>query len=180
MTDVDILVVPGWGGSASGHWQVLWVENDPRARLVKQRDWDQPDRDDWLATLDAAARAAASPVALVAHSLGCHVVAHWAAQCAVPVKGALLVAPPNIEQSVALGAAAVAGFDPPSSESLPFPALLAASQTDPWASLAWSRGLANQWGAIFVDLGDAGHVNPASGYGPWPEGRSLLHSLVAD
>jgi predicted alpha/beta hydrolase family esterase len=56
MAHLDTLVVPGWGGSGPDHWQARWVQNHPRSRLVEQRDWDQPNRDDWIATLGAEGR----------------------------------------------------------------------------------------------------------------------------
>lgn len=147
--------------------------------MVEQRDWDQPDRDEWVAALHQAVSDADGSVVLVAHSLGCHTVAHWAAKYAEPVRGALLVAPPDLEYSVDVkGATAIAGFGPPASVSLPFPAVLAASRTDPWAPIDRSRRLAKRWGADFVDLGEAGHVNPASGNGPWVKGEELLEQLL--
>ena len=30
--------------------------------------------------------------------------------------------------------------------------------------------LAGLWGATLVDAGETGHINAASGHGPWPEG----------
>ena len=37
--------------------------------------------------------------------------------------------------------------------------------------------LARAWGSRVVDLGDVGHLNPASGYGPWLRGENLIHEL---
>jgi predicted alpha/beta hydrolase family esterase len=119
------------------------------------------------------------PVVLVAHSLGCHTVAHWADRHDIQVSAALLVAPPDIDYSTSRGAP-IGGFGPPAANPLPFPTLLAASSTDPWAKIDWSRQLAKQWGARFVDLGDAGHVNPEAGFGPWPQGKELLRDLLAE
>jgi predicted alpha/beta hydrolase family esterase len=69
---------------------------------------------------------------------------------------------------------------PPAANPLPFPTVLAASGTDPWADLESSRRLAARWGARFVDLGDAGHVNTGAGFGPWPRGEELLRDLLAE
>ena len=179
-----VLVVPGWGGSGPDHWQARWARDNPGFETVQQRDWDRPDPTEWISALDTAVGESPGPVVLVAHSLGCHTVAHWAARPAVrgvrpsPVAAALLVAPPDIAYSVTHGAAPIAAFGPPAARQLPFPAVLAASRTDPWSSLDWSRELARSWGASFVDLGDCGHVSTASGHGPWPEGESLLRSLL--
>ncbi|MEU4192386.1 alpha/beta hydrolase [Kribbella sp. NPDC026611] len=173
-----MIVVPGLGGSGPDHWQSYWLREDPDGVRVEQRDWDQPRRDEWVPALDAAARRATGPVILVAHSLGCHTVAHWATQYDdVPVRAALLVAPPDVDHSVAQGAP-IADFGLIPTIALPFPTVLAASSNDPWAELAWSRLLAKRWGARFVDLGNAGHVNAEAGFGPWPEGKKLLQDLT--
>ena len=39
--------------------------------------------------------------------------------------------------------------------------------------------MAKAWGAELVDIGNAGHINTASGYGEWPEGERLLQRLQA-
>jgi predicted alpha/beta hydrolase family esterase len=173
----QVIVVPGLGGVGDEHWQARWVRERAGAVMVRQRDWERPERDEWVAALDATIRQATGPVVLVAHSLGCHTLAHWAAEHTAPVRAALLVAPPDIEHSAAHGAP-IAGFGPPAAGPLPFPAVLAASRTDPWSGLDASRRLAERWGARFVDLGDAGHVNTDSGHGPWPEGDELFDELL--
>jgi predicted alpha/beta hydrolase family esterase len=38
--------------------------------------------------------------------------------------------------------------------------------------------LAQSWGADLVDLGHAGHINVASGFGPWPRGKTLRDGLL--
>ncbi|ADZ69841.1 Predicted esterase of the alpha/beta hydrolase fold family [Polymorphum gilvum SL003B-26A1] len=48
------------------------------------------------------------------------------------------------------------------------PAIVAASRNDFWMDQARARDLAQTWGADFVDMGEAGHINVASGFGPWP------------
>jgi predicted alpha/beta hydrolase family esterase len=66
------------------------------------------------------------------------------------------------------------GFGPIPRRRLPFPAILAASSDDPFLAPARAQALATDWGARFVDLGPCGHLNPASGHGPWPRGEALL------
>jgi uncharacterized protein len=175
----NMIVVPGLGGSGHEHWQSHWLRDRPGAVRVEHRDWDQPDRDEWVADLHDTVQRATGPVVLVAHSLGCHTVAHWAHRHDAQVRAALLVAPPDISHSAALGAP-IAGFGPPAPDPLPFPAVLAAGRNDPWAGIDWSRELAGQWGARFVDLGDVGHVNVDAGFGPWPQGEALLRDLLAE
>ena len=92
-----VLILPGLGGSGPEHWQTLWEKANPAFVRVEQRDWDKPDREDWIATLDRAITAQPSPPILVAHSLSCALAAHWAAKHARPLHGALLVAPSDVE-----------------------------------------------------------------------------------
>ncbi|MFB9360579.1 alpha/beta hydrolase [Amorphoplanes nipponensis] len=40
-----------------------------------------------------------------------------------------------------------------------------------------SSGTPRDWGAELVDAGDAGHLETASGYGPWPDGERLVAAL---
>lgn len=82
----SVLVVPGWQNSGPEHWQSQWQAQQPDWQRVMQRDWLTPQLADWVAALDAAIVAATQPVLLVAHSLGCVTVAHWAqASVLVPV-----------------------------------------------------------------------------------------------
>jgi predicted alpha/beta hydrolase family esterase len=41
------------------------------------------------------------------------------------------------------------------------------------------RHWAQLWGSTLIDLGNAGHINTESGFGPWPEGLALLQDLQA-
>jgi hypothetical protein len=61
-------------------------------------------------------------------------------------------------------------FAPLPRDPLPFPSLLVASRSDPYCTFERAEDFAYAWGSALLDAGDAGHVNIASGYGPWPEG----------
>ena len=98
----NMIVVPGLGGSGRDHWQSYWLRDRPGAVRVEQRDWERPDRDEWVAALDDTVARATVPVVLVAHSLGCHTVAHWADRHDAQVRAALLVAPPDTAKLSAL------------------------------------------------------------------------------
>jgi hypothetical protein len=74
--------------------------------------------------------------------------------------------------------AEVFAFGSPPPVRLRFDAVLASSSNDPYCKLGQSRALAETWGAHFVDLGNAGHVNAASGHGPWPDGERLLAEML--
>jgi len=57
---------------------------------------------------------------------------------------------------------------------LPFPSIVVASTNDQYVSNDRARLFADAWGSRLVFIGDAGHINGASGYGPWPEGERML------
>jgi uncharacterized protein len=54
-----------------------------------------PIASEWIETLDEAIAACQESPIVVAHSLGCIMIAHWAGQRSRPVKAAMLVAPPD-------------------------------------------------------------------------------------
>ena len=152
----------------------------PQARRVQQRDWNAPRRSEWVAQLDAAVRAAAGPMVLAAHSLGCATTAWWAlTHGALPharkVRGALLVAPPDVERADA--PPAVRDFGPMPGVRLPFASIVVASEDDPWCALPRARRWARQWGAQWQAAGPRGHLNADSGLGDWPQGRHWLQQL---
>jgi len=63
--------------------------------------------------------------------------------------------------------------------ALPFPALLVLSSNDPWMRVTTGLTWASRWGARVVQAGPVGHLNEASGHGPWPEGLAMLERLRA-
>ena len=75
---IRYLIVPGWQGSSDDHWQTHWQNSLPNSARVEQADWLTPRREDWIAALAEAIAADSTPVILIAHSLGCITVAHWA------------------------------------------------------------------------------------------------------
>ncbi|MDH6129908.1 putative alpha/beta hydrolase family esterase [Kitasatospora sp. GP82] len=117
------------------------------------------------------------PIVLVAHSLGCVTVAHWAAARTRTVHAALLVAPADIETAEV---PELVTFRPIPLRPLPFPSLLVSSSDDPWCSADRARRFADGWDSAFVDLGAYGHINSDSGLGAWPQGRELLTRLLTD
>jgi predicted alpha/beta hydrolase family esterase len=170
-----VLIVPGWGDSGPEHWQSLWAQGDPEFRRVVQRDWFYPICAEWVETLAREIRAVGRPVVLAAHSLGCTAVAHCARAGALPIHGALLVAPPDVERPDF--PPVIEGFTPVPRERLPFPSVVVASRNDPFSAFERARALAEAWGSRLVDAGDHGHLNADAGLGPWPLGERLLAEL---
>lgn len=177
IVNVATLILPGIGNSDHAHWQTLWESANPKFVRVPQRDWNRPVCHEWVNVLEkAVAKTGESPV-LVAHSLGCLCVAHWAARTGFHIKGALLVAPPNPEKADFPSAAR--GFSPVPLRSFGFPSIVVASSNDPYGSLGFARTCASNWGSRFVNIGPAGHINSASGLGEWAEGFILYQELTA-
>jgi uncharacterized protein len=174
---VPILVVPGLGGSGPDHWQSHLERSFPRASRVHQDDWDRPDPAVWTGRLLAAVEASPGAV-LVAHSLGCAVVAHAAAaHPGLPVAAALLVAPADVEHEDG-APACLRRFAPMPCTRLPFRSVVVASTDDPYMALNRARAFADDWGAEFVDAGALGHINVDAGFGPWPDGERMLQKLL--
>jgi uncharacterized protein len=178
---ISTLILPGLGDSGPEHWQSQWEDRDPTLQRVVQTEWDAPRRDDWVTCLDTALLGAEAPVVLVAHSSACLLVAHWAVGASparhAMVRAALLVAPSD--PGSAAYPAGPQGFAPVPLVRLPFPSIVVASDDDPYVSAACARTYAQAWGSRLVQLAGAGHVNAASGHGPWPEGWALLEELRA-
>ena len=170
-----ILIVPGYENSGPGHWQSLWEEEMPGAHRVEMPSWDHPVLGEWVAALDDAIADCGAPPILVGHSLGCIAIVHWAAEHQREVHGALLAAPTDVERPDVLER--LRTFAPIPRCTLPFPAMVAASSDDPFMDLERARGFAKDWEADLVELGPCGHLNRASGHGPWLRGEVLLAEL---
>lgn len=174
---LPVLLLPGWQNSGPGHWQTLWEAYFGDHR-VQQDDWLTPKRGDWMAQLEDAVLAREGRLLLAAHSLGCHLVAAWAAhsQHGARVAGALLVAPPDVQQDD--WPSSLPGWRTPLLQALPFPALVLSSTDDPFDRAGRAAGFAQAWGARHQSLGTRGHLNADSDLGLWPQGRALLRSLA--
>lgn len=169
-SEIDILIVPGWTNSGPDHWQSRWQRHLKTARRIEQADWDKPICADWVANIVAAAHSSTRPAVLVAHSCGVTAVAHAALRLAkTPVAGAFLVAPADLDNSRDWPAAH-GGFSPVPMARLPFPSRLIGSSNDAYCSVERAKQFAAAWGSDLSIIANAGHINTASGHGPWPEG----------
>jgi uncharacterized protein len=199
---MQTLILPGWQNSGPDHWQSRWEALYGYERVM-QHDWMQPLRGDWITRLEdhllskqerfahvniglEAKKAlnfrGANPSAdilLVAHSLGCHLVAAWAAlsKNTHRIRGALLVAPPDAQREDF--PVEMKSWRQPVLHQLPFPSICVISSNDPFCGLAAGRQMAQAWGSECVELGDKGHINADSGLGDWPQGRAMVERLAA-
>jgi predicted alpha/beta hydrolase family esterase len=176
---MTILILPGLYNSGPSHWQSLWENSLPGAHRVQQQDWENPQRDDWVASLSAAVNAAPGPVLLAAHSLGCALTAWWV-KLGMPgvadkskVQGALLVAPPDVNRADF----PAPSFGPMPTVAFPFTCKVIVSSDDPWCDRAVAENWAKQWEAQFHLIGAYGHINGDSGLGTWEQGLSWMNDL---
>lgn len=176
---IRYLIVPGWQGSADDHWQSHWQRSLPSSSRVEQADWMTPSCADWVAALEQSIIAAAGPVILIAHSLGCMAVVHWAAQAPrallQQVQGVLLVAPADVERPNC--PPALQNFAPIPRHLLPFPSQVVSSDNDAAISAPRAMELARDWGAEIGILTGAGHINVKSGHQRWEQGFAYLYRL---
>ena len=179
IAEADILLVPGRSEPLPGHWQNLWCEKMANAEWVTPSDWGTPSLPARLDQLQSAIMMATRPVVLVAHSLGVFTAVHAAHRLAdTKVRGAFLVAAPHLPADLDELEADIRPFAAISTDPLPFPTMLVASGSDPYCSLEEAASFAVQWGSDFHNAGDAGHIDTASGHGPWPEGLVMFTRLM--
>jgi len=169
-------IVPGLGNSGPEHWQTFFENSGNNFQRIIQEEWDVPDCDDWVATIDQAI-AGQDPLTtvLIGHSLGCITIAHWANRYNKKIMGALLVAPSDIENPVYTFPAT--GFAPIPLNKMNFKTIVVASEDDPWVSIERAKLFAGSWGSEFINIGNAGHINKASGHKQWKEGLDFLKML---
>ncbi|OWV75547.1 hypothetical protein ATY76_22505 [Rhizobium sp. R339] len=172
----DVLILPGLFGSGDGHWQQHWLQDQPDSRCVTQDDWDHPRLDRWLPRLESALEEAGEAY-LVAHSLGCLLAARLAGRSAARrVKGALLVAPCDLPATEILHPGQISFGEMPVA-SLPFPSIVVGSMNDAYMTVDRLALFGRLWNAETRNIGLAGHINIASGFGRWRNGYRLLDAL---
>ncbi len=172
----NYLIVPGLGNSGPEHWQTYFQNSGDNFYRIEQQEWDSPSCAAWIQTVDEQVSGyELSTVVLIGHSLGCLTIVHWAATYNRHIKGALLVAPSDPEASQYTFPAT--GFAPVPLNKINFRTTVVASEDDPWVSLDRAIYFADNWGSAFINIGQAGHINTASGHTNWDEGLNILKTL---
>jgi len=176
IAEADILIAPGLGNSPPEHWQRRWARRMANAHVIEQDDWQTPAPADWIGRIHQEIMLATRPVVLVGHSLSVAAIVLTAQRLAdTKVRGAFLVSPPDFDGPDLPPEARP--FKPPT-DPLPFPSMVIASTTDPLVTVERAQGFAADWGSALKLAGDAGHINAASGHGPWPEGLLMFAELM--
>ena len=178
MPQSTVLLLPGWQNSGPDHWQSRWESLYGYTR-VEQHDWVRPLRGDWISRLEDVilSQPPESSITLVAHSLGCILVAAWSqvSRNTHRVQAALLVAPGDPERDELRPV--LPSWSPVAQQRLPFRSMVLGSQDDPYCHIERSRLWAGDWGSEFLDCGRRGYINAESGLGDWPEGHQMLLNL---
>ncbi|NTI78684.1 RBBP9/YdeN family alpha/beta hydrolase [Rhizobium rhizogenes] len=171
-----VLILPGLFGSDIGHWQHHWLDDQPDSALVAQHDWDQPSLADWMTKLESALEEAGEAY-LVAHSLGCLLAANLTDRPAARrVRGALLVAPCDLSTTESLHPGRISFGTMPTGR-LPFPSILVGSLNDVYMAIDRLHLFGRLWQSEVQNIGLAGHINVASGFGRWAGGYARVHKL---
>jgi len=183
-----VLIVPGLRDHVDAHWQTLLGAHlkacGREVRTVPPMGRTDLDCAARVEAIEREAQSIDGPWVLVAHSGGCVMVAHWARQTRRAVQGALMATPPDFEEAMPEGYPTLeelraGGWLPVPRERLPFPSIVAASRNDPLGAFDSIAQLAEGWGSRLVDLGEVGHLNPASGFGEWRRAEQFIDELAA-
>jgi uncharacterized protein len=181
---VTTLFVPGLRDRVAGHWQTHMAAAIPGSITVEPLTENRLSRAARVAALDAALNEIEGDVLIVAHSAGVLTTAFWDLAATRKIRGALLVTPADVERPLPEGYPKLdeliaGGWSPMPRSQLRFPSIVVASRNDPLADFDRTAALASRWGAELHDAGEVGHLNPAAGFGPWPEGFELLERLLS-
>lgn len=177
LMEIKYLLLPGYGNSGPEHWQTYFEKNLPNCSRISQKSWEKPICHDWVSAINESLNLQnLENVVIITHSLGGIALAHWATKYQVKIKAAMIVAPPDLDspwQDLGLES-----FTPLPNEKISFPTLIVASTNDNWTSVERAKNFAQNWGSELIFIGNAGHINPASGYGHWPDGLILLKNWL--
>ncbi|WP_447507510.1 RBBP9/YdeN family alpha/beta hydrolase [Acinetobacter lactucae] len=181
-TNATILIIPGLRDHVSEHWQTILETKLAKVHSVPPVQINKLNCENRVAAIQAQLEQIQGSVILVAHSAGVLMTLHWAAKYQRAIQGALLVAPPDLNQSwpenyPSPTALHQEGWSPLPDQTLPFPSILVASTNDHLARYEAVNEMAEKWGSQLVNLGDVGHLNPASGFGYWPLAEKFIQQL---
>jgi uncharacterized protein len=171
---IHTVIVPGVAGSEAEHWQT-WLEKQmPACSRVQQKDWHHPVLHAWVEQFVATVKPL-DEIQIVAHSFGCLTTLaalHMFPELNAKIKNVVLVAPANPARFGDNGFARdsqnhYAEFFHSLVPQAPTTMLI--SENDPWLAFDDAKRLAKAWQLKPTNLGQVGHINVASGFGPFPQ-----------
>jgi len=178
--DIQLIMIPGLGGSGESHWQTFWEKNDPSIVRVEQKDWDNPVCQVWVDQVEDTLKGIPNKTfVLIAHSLGCATVIHAYAQQKLPnVIGVFMVALPDVNQEDFPKECQF--YSPLPDVKFEFPSIMIASSNDPYSSLNVIENTSKNLGSVFISLGERGHIGTAANLGNWDEGKILFEKFLTE
>ena len=179
---IHTVIVPGVGGSEHDHWQ-SWLQRQLKScSRVQQQDWNKPVLHEWIEQFVKTVKSIQEPIQIVAHSFGCLTTVAALAQhpeLNQKIKNLVLVAPANPARFGDAGFARESQNDYQQyfhQLKLQVPTQMIISENDPWLNFQDALQLAKAWKIRPKNLGQVGHINVASGFGPFPEIYDFLIS----
>ena len=179
---IHTVIVPGVGGSEHDHWQ-SWLQRQLKScSRVQQQDWNKPVLHEWIEQFFKTVQSIQEPIQIVAHSFGCLTTVAALAQhpeLNQNIKNLVLVAPANPARFGDAGFARESQNDYQQyfhQVKLQVPTQMIISENDPWLNFQDALQLAKAWKIRPKNLGQVGHINVASGFGPFPEIYDFLIS----
>lgn len=179
---IHTVIVPGVGGSEHDHWQ-SWLQRQLKScSRVQQQDWNKPVLHEWIEQFVKTVQAIQEPIQILAHSFGCLTTVAALAQhpeLNQNIKNLVLVAPANPARFGDAGFARESQNDYQQyfhQLKLQVPTQMIISENDPWLNFQDALQLAKAWKIRPKNLGQVGHINVASGFGPFPEIYDFLIS----
>ena len=179
---IHTVIVPGVGGSEHDHWQ-SWLQRQLKScSRVQQQDWNKPILHEWVEQFIKKVQSIQEPIQIVAHSFGCLTTVAALAQhpeLNQNIKNLVLVAPANPARFGDAGFARESQNDYQQyfhQLKLQVPTQMIISENDPWLNFQDALQLAKAWKIKPKNLGQVGHINVASGFGPFPEIYDFLIS----
>jgi predicted alpha/beta hydrolase family esterase len=175
----DVVLVHGYTGSGPQHWQT-WLAGrltteGRQVRYPQLPDDADPELEAWLGTLQQALAPSCGARTVLAHSLGCWLWVHAVGRGVVPpADRLLLVAPP----APAWVAAELPRFPAATWAELADTvrgreATVVIGQGDEFLPVAERAELSAAVPGV-VEIPGGGHLNTASGFGPWPAVRAWV------
>ena len=170
MKNTKVLILHGWGGSDSPHWQ-SWLAGEiakdyGSVSFLEFSNFEFPNKNLWKEEL-LKELSDFKPNIVICHSLANTLWFHLCnEENIVDVDKLFLVAPPSLKCEVE----ELKSFFPvevPTNLHAK-EALLISSTNDPYMSLEEAKSLQNSLGIEMEILKEAGHINTDSGYGEWP------------
>ena len=174
---ITIVNVPGYTNAGPAHWQTLLEDKFVNFKRVQQQDWLSPVRDLWIQGIEETVSQIEGEIVLVGHSCGAVAIAQWALACDTSkIKGALLVAPADIDRESAI--APIHVQRPLPTEILPFPTKLIYSDNDEHTMRERSEIIGQHWGSELILVKGASHFHTEAGFGEWPEVERWIEQLA--